>query len=170
MGVLSVRAIVGALLVLSCLAGSLRAQQETPEVLRNAAHCLVEKRFLPSSNDRKLQLASILDTESYPGEQALYVVSYPKSGRSKGLVFTVFLQQHDGQQAFDVQNNAGFVRTRDPREPVNFVNPPLGGTWTQQHLVAAIVRIEAQPTFTIDVNDLRSASVAVACESYADLK
>jgi hypothetical protein len=94
----------GALLALSCLAGSLRAQQKTSEVLHNAARCLMDKGFFPSSKDEELRLASVLDKESY------------------------------------------------------------------QHLVAAIMRMEAQPTFTIDVNDLRSASVSVACESYADRK
>jgi len=48
------------------------------------------------------------------------------------------------------------------------VDPPLGGTWTQEHLVSAIKRIERRTTFTVPVKELQSPSAEVNCESYAD--
>jgi hypothetical protein len=111
-----------------------------------------------------------VDTQSYPGEKVLYVVSYTGPGRSEGFVFTVFLEQHDQSLIFNIQNNAKFVRSRDGIEGVDFVEPPLGGTWTQEHLVRAIKRIEGQSKFSVQVKDLQAPFPATGCESYADSK
>lgn len=159
-----------ALLLLSCLGTTTRAQDEPPKLLVNAAQCLAAKNHLPRSKARTLSLGFLVDVDSYQGEKVLYVVDYMGRGRSKGMVFAIFLAQQSGRQVFNIQNNAKFVRSKDDMEGVNFVEPPLGGTWTQEHLVSAIKQIERQPNFTVSVKELLAPSPLIQCESYADRK
>jgi hypothetical protein len=58
--------------------------------------------------------------------------------------------------------------SKDEPIGVSFVSPPLGGTWTQEHLTAAIKQIEKQPSFSISVKDLLVVDPLADCESYAD--
>jgi hypothetical protein len=157
-----------ALLLLSCLGTTVCAQEQPPELLVNAAQCLSVKEHLPRSRAKALTFGYWVDGQSYPGEKVVYVVEYLGSGRSKGMVFAIFLTQDHGQRVFNIQNNAKFVRTKDDTEGVDFVEPPLGGTWTQEHLIAAIKRIEQQPSFIIPVKDLLAPSPLTQCQSYTD--
>jgi hypothetical protein len=100
------------------------------------------------------RLGYFLDTKSYPGDKALYVVDYTTKDGSEGHVFTVFVTLNGGRRTFDIQNNAKFVRSAKDPWSVNFVEPPLGGVWTQEHIALAIKRIEHQRTFKIAVRDL----------------
>jgi len=56
----------------------------------------------------------------------------------------------------------------DEPSGVSFVNPPLGGTWTQEHLASAIKEIEKQPRFALSVKDLSAADPSLVCEAYTD--
>jgi hypothetical protein len=163
-----------ALLLFSiCSSTAACGQEQAPTLLREAAHCLAIKNDLLDLAKTKataLSLGYLVDTKSYPGEKVLYVVSYTGPGRSEGFVFTVFLEQHDQRPVFNIQNNAKFVRSKDGIEGFDFVEPPLGGTWTQEHLVAAIKRIEQRPKFAVPVKDVQNPSPATQCESYADSK
>lgn len=98
----------------------------------------------------------------------LYVVNYPNLSRPDGLVFTIFLTERDGRQNFNIQNNARFTLSKSRNEEVSFPNPPLGGTWTREHLVAAIKQIEKQPKSTILAKGLLSVDSSVSCEAYTD--
>jgi hypothetical protein len=158
---------LGAMLLVY-LATTARSQEQPPRLLLRAAQCLKAKKFLPSSNSAMLTLGYFLDEKSYPNEKVVYVVNYPTPLRSKGLVFAVFLSEKDGNQNFNVQNNAGFVLSKSESNGVYFENPPLGGTWTQEHLASAIKRIEKQPGFTIRVTELSSMDASIGCESYTD--
>jgi hypothetical protein len=161
------------LLLLICSSSVVYAQEQAPTLLREVAHCLAIKNDLLDISDTKttaLSLGFLVDTKSYPRERVLYVVSYTGPGRSEGFVFTVFLQQHDQSLIFNIQNNAKFVRSKGGIEGVDFVEPPLGGTWTQEHLVRAIKRIEGQPKFSVQVKDLQAPFPTTECESYADSK
>jgi hypothetical protein len=84
------------------------------------------------------------------------------------LVFAIVLTQQDDREVFDIQNNASFVLSKHEPEGVSFVDPPLGGTWTQEHLASAIKQIETQPRFSILVKDLYATDSSVHCESYTD--
>lgn len=156
-----------ALLVL-CLAAAVQSQERTPKVLLRAAQCLAAKKFLPASKARKLTLGYVLDKKSYPGRKVVYVVEHAGPDRSSGQVFAVFLTERDGRQVFSIQNNASFVLSK--REPggVSFVTPPLGGTWTHEHLASAIEEAENRPRFTIPVKDLSLVGESIACEAYTD--
>jgi len=115
----------------------------------------------------------MVDSISYPGEKVIYLVEYIGPGRSHGMVFAVWLTEEGSDKVFNIQNNAKFVRSNkgeDVVEGVNFVEPPLGGTWTQERLVSAIKLIEGQPRFMIPVEGLLVAPANTRCESYTDSK
>jgi hypothetical protein len=154
--------------LLICLAATARSQEHPPQLLLRAAQCLEAKKFLPSSNATKLTFGYFLDEKSYPDDKVLYVVKYATPTRSNGLVFAVFLCENNGHQKFNVQNNASFVLSKSELSGVSFENPPLGGTWTQEHLASAIKQIEKQPRFTIPVKDLSSMDTSISCEAYTD--
>jgi len=79
-------------LISLCLALSSSIHSQNPpdaagqplQLLRQAAHCLVtdspDLHKLLRENRKELNLGYFLDTKSYPGEQALYVVDKPVGG------------------------------------------------------------------------------------------
>jgi hypothetical protein len=159
-------------LLLSFLSTTVCAQEQAPKILREAAQCLAAKKHiwqdwldLETSKATALSFGYVLDAKSYPGEKVLYVVEYLGPGRSEGFVFAVFLTQNGTHRIFNIQNNAKFVRSKDG---IEFVEPPLGDTWTQERLVAAIERIQRQPRFKLRVKDLLPPSDLTQCESYTD--
>lgn len=160
------RTIALGLTLLACSAAT--ARRQPPQLLLRAAQCLEAKKFLPSSNATRLTFGYFLDEKSYPNDKVIYVVNYPSPTRSRGLVFAVFLSQKVGHQNFDVQNNASFVLSKSELSGVSFENPPLGGTWTQEHLASAIKVIEKQARFRIPVAELSSVDTSASCESYVD--
>ncbi len=156
-----------ALLLLSCLTATVHAGEQTPELLIHAAQCLTAKQHLPPTKATSLNLGYLVDEKSYPGEKVLYLVDYSDPGRSRGYVFAIFLTQQGSSEIFNIQNNARFVAKKDG---IDFVEPPLGGTWTQEHLTSAIKQIERQPSFTVPVKDLLPPSSLIRCGSYTDSK
>ena len=157
-----------AISLLFCLSATAYSQEQAPQLLLHAAQCLEAKQFLPSSKPTKLTFGYFLDEKSYSPDRVIYLVKYAAPARSNGLVFAIFLTEHDGHQAFNIQNNASFVLSKDEPSGVSFVNPPLGGTWTQEHLASAIRQIEKQPRFTIPVKNLSSMDTSISCEAYTD--
>jgi len=169
---LAVKMISLAVSLLACVAATAWPQEQPPQLLIRAAHCLAVKNNFPRSKAPSLTFGFLVDEKSYPGEKVMYVVTYAAPARSNGLVFAIHLTQRDDYQVFDIQNNASFVLTVDPRKEdydgVSFVTPPLGGGWTQERLASAIQQIEKQPRFTIPVKDFLAASPLTNCESYTD--
>ncbi len=157
-----------ATLLTLCPAASGKSQQQPPQLLLRATKCLAAKKFLPSSSAVQLTFGYFLDEKSYPGDKALYIVEYASPTRSNGLVFSVFLGERNGRQEFNIQNNAAFVLSKREPSGVSFLNPPLGGTWTQEHLALAIKEIVKQPKYTIPVKELSSLGRCTSCESYTD--
>ncbi|HVB98963.1 MAG TPA: hypothetical protein VNJ12_06470 [Candidatus Dormibacteraeota bacterium] len=157
--------LLGTLICLSC-AG--HAQDQGRVFLPPAAECLAAKGFLPQTKATKLTFGYLLDEKSYPGKKMLYVVDYPDPSRPDGLVFTIFLTERDGRQNFNIQNNARFRLSKDADKGVFFVSPPLGGTWTREHLVSAIKKIEKQPRVTLSMKNLLAVDSSVSCEAYTD--
>lgn len=156
------------MLILICFPATSYSQEQPPQLLFRAAQCLEAKRFLPSSKATKLTLGYFVDEKSYPGDKVVYVIKYVTPRRSDGLVFAVFLKEHDDHQEFNIQNNASFVLSKDEASGVSFPNPPLGGTWTQEHLASAIKQIEKEPRFVIYAKDLSALDKSVSCEAYTD--
>ena len=157
-----------AISLLVWLGATAYSQEQTPQLLLHAAQCLQAKQFLPSSKATKLTFGYFLDEKSYPGTKEVYVVMYAAPARSNGLVFAIVSTQKDGHDVFDIQNNASFVLSKDEPIGVLFGNPPLGGTWTQEHLASAIKEIEKQPRFALSVKDLSAADPSLVCEAYTD--
>lgn len=153
--------------LLACLVATARSQQ-TPQLLISAAHCLVAKEFLPSPKPTKLTLGYFLDEKSYAPDKVIYLVSYAAAARSNGLVFAIFLKEHKNPRTLDIQNNASFVLSKNGPSGVDFVDPPLGGTWTQEHLASAIRQIESRPRFTVDLSEVSAADPSSRCAAYTD--
>jgi hypothetical protein len=122
-----------AISLLMCLGATVHSQEQAPRLLVQAAQCLAVKNFLPPSTPTRLTFGYLLEEKSYPGEKVLYLVNYPTPTRSNGLAFTIFLTEHDDRQVFNIQNNASFVLSKDGLNGVSFLDPPLGGGWTQAH-------------------------------------
>lgn len=154
--------------LLPCISVTVCAQKPVPHLLIHSAQCLAIKNFLPTSNAGKLTFGYVLDEQSYLGQKVIYVVTYAAPTISNGSVFAIVLTAVDGREDFNIQNNASFVLSGHEPIGVSFVDPPLGGTWTQERLASAIKRIEKQPRFTIHVEDLLIADPLSHCESYAD--
>ena len=159
---------LAALPLLACLSATVCAQEPVPQILIRAAQCLTVKNFLPPTNAGKLTFGYVLDEQSYPGDKVIYLVAYADPVRSNGSIFAIFLTAHDGRENFNIQNNASFVLSKSEPIGVSFINPPLGGTWTQEHLASAINRIERQPKITISVKDLLVVAPHTDCQSYTD--
>ncbi|HWR13712.1 MAG TPA: hypothetical protein VN577_02720 [Terriglobales bacterium] len=154
-------------LLIGLLAPFSYAQQQAkpPTLLVHAAQCLLTKDFAALPKAKALDFGFVLDTKSYPGQKMLYVVNYTGPDRSNGMIFTLFLERRQRRQVFNIQNNGTFVRSK---KGVDFTNSPLGGIWTQEHLVSAIKQIEQGSRYTIPVKDLRAPAVEIECASYAD--
>jgi hypothetical protein len=156
------------LLLMVCLCTPICGQEQPQQLLMGAAQCLVAKKFLLPSKAKTLTFGYVIDQKSYPGEKVLYLVGYAAPTRSNGFVFTIFLRKHDEQQSFSITNNASFVLSRKDPEGVTFIGQPLGGIWTQEHLVSAIKQIEKLPRFTVSTQSLIIASPIKGCEAYTD--
>jgi hypothetical protein len=130
--------------------------------------CLVAKQLLPTFGSNALDFVYTLDSKSYPGETVLYVVEYLKEDKSEGMIYTVFMTDRHGEQVFNIQNNARFKWPRRAGGEIDFVDPPLGGTRTQEHLISALKQIHDQPGHAIPSEAIRSVSKGVECESYTD--
>jgi len=144
------------------------AQARPPQLLVEATQCLEAKDNFPSQGTKSLMMGYMLDDKSYPGQTVLYVVNYINSSGSKGFVFTIFLTAQNGVRLFNIQNNATFTYLGDSADGVSFDNPPLGGTWTQEHLISAIERIEKEGRFIVPIESGLPPSPSIQCESYTD--
>ena len=162
------------LFLLFASVSALSAQEQTPKLLLDGAHCLAVGKQdwlgLARSSATTLSMGYLFDTKSYPGEKVLFVVAYSDGGGHGGKVFTIFVSERSGRQIFDIQNNAKFIKSKNDVGGIDFVEPPLGGTGTQEDLAAAIKRIERQPKFAVSVKNLLAPSALTRCESYADKK
>jgi hypothetical protein len=165
---LSVKKISLAVLLLACVGASAWPQEQEPPLLLHAAQCLEAKQFLPSSKATMQTFGYFFDEKSYPGTKEMYVVIYAAPARSNGLVFAIVLTQSDDHEVFNIQNNASFVLSKDEPIGVSFVSPPLGGTWTQEHLALAIKEMEKRPRFALSAKDLLAVDSSVLCDAYTD--
>ncbi len=153
---------------LICLGATAYAQERPPKLLLRAAHCLEAKDFLPISRTTTLSFGYLLDETSYPGEKVLYIVNYAAPEQSNGFVFAVFLTEQNGGQDLNIQNNARFGLSKDEFAGILFEDPPLGGTWTQEHLARAINQIERRVRFAIPTKSLLAVYPHLHCEAYTD--
>ena len=156
--------------LIGSLGATVHSQERAPQLLLHAAQCLEAKQFLPPSKATKLTFGYFLDGKSYSPDRVIYLVKYAAPVRSNGLIFAIFLTEHDGRQSFNIQNNASFVLSENEPIGVSFVTPPLGGTWTQEHLASAIKQIEKQPRFMVGVEKLSAVDASISCEAYTDPK
>ena len=159
---------VAFLLLAVSLTSKVIAQDAVPPPLLEAAHCVATKAFAPPLRRKEVRLGYLDDRKSYPGDQVVYLVLYADASRKVGWVFTVFHTQEHHRQHYVIENNAKFVRSKNRKWYVDFVEPPLGGTWTQQHIVSAIRRIDSEPEIVVPVRDLIKPRHNIQCENSQD--
>ena len=157
-----------AVVILAFISSISRPQTQTPKLLIRSAHCLAAKGQLARSKATALTFGYLLDENSYPGQKVLYVVEFASPTEPKGFAWAIFIGQDGDLQVFNIQNNTSFVLSKGELHGVKFVNPPLGGVWTQDHLAFAIERIVKQPRFIISVKDTLASDPSTRCESYTD--
>lgn len=116
------------------------SQEQAPQLLFRAAQCLAAKNFLPLPKATRLTFGYLLDEISYQGERVIYLVAYAAPAKSSGLVFALFLTEHDGHQEFNIQNNANFALSKDEFDGVSFISPP---TWQRMDAGASRVGHQA---------------------------
>jgi hypothetical protein len=167
------RRITGLLLVTIC-SSVLGYPQPVPKLLNQAIYCLTAKGFLETTK-RPSMVGYFLTTKWYPGDEALYVVVYSNAHRTAGSVFTVFVSGGDDHPVFNIQNNGKFVRSSQAdaafkKERVDFVEDPLWGIWTQEHIAMAIQEIGRHEALEVRTSELLTGSDLSRCESYAESK
>jgi hypothetical protein len=101
----------------------------------------------------------------YDDGRPVYVVSYTTANRNHGYIFDIALKTEGTSTIFTLQNNARFVRSG---QNVDFIDPPLGGTWTQEHLVSAVNQLSKQATSSFQMRNVKTLNTSVSCKSYAD--
>jgi hypothetical protein len=142
------------------------ASQNIPTLLTEAIQCLKQKHQLLDTYKMPLSFGYTVDDKSYPGERVIYLVHFPNSSSGENFAFAIFLTYESGKTIFNIQNNASFLTNK--YKIIEFVNPPLGGVWTQQHLSDAIIRIAASPRYRIHKLASNETSGATICHSYTD--
>jgi len=159
------------LLLMACIDYAAYAQDSSVKLFRDASHCLVTERqdwlAVQKADTKSLEFGYVIDTKSDPGVNHIYVVVYTNPDRSKGRVFDLRYRQRASGTLLDVQNNASFVRSG---KGIVFVDPPLGGTWTQTHLLSAIKQAGREASTTFNLADLTAQFPGVSCKSYVGNK
>lgn len=159
------------LLLILSVNGAVHSQDSNPKLLRDALHCLVSSKRdwlgLQKSGEKVLEVSYVIDRRSDPGVAHLYVVVYTDAKHSKGLAFDLLFMVKGGSTVLDIQNNASFEISH---KEITFVNPPLGGTWTETQLMSAIGRAGKRSSRKFIVDDLSLPSHDVTCKCYADGK
>ena len=160
-----------ALLFLLMLWGGVEAysQEHGPDLLHGASHCLavedVDWLAVQRTHVKFVRMGYAFGIETEPGERHIYVIAYEGARRSSGKIFDVFYYKKGRKTLFDVQNNASFKWSG---KLVDFVDTPLGGVWTQTHLLTAVKRAGWRPVTQFSVKDLSKPNPDVTCRSYVN--
>lgn len=154
-----------ALFLLICMSGAAYAQQQTPKILEQAAHCLASKKLIAISPASPLNFGYVIDAKSVPGKKVLYVVATPASNHSAGRAFAIFFRERRRRPLFDIQNGVTFLISGNQ---VNFVVPPAGGSAAEPPFVQAIQQIQGQPMISIADTILLAPANHLQCDAYTD--
>jgi hypothetical protein len=137
-----------------------------PEV-RRVTHCIKagDREWLtePLANARSLRVAMVHDRTSYPGEDTIVVVVLETD--YKGQFFAVQADCKKEQCTYDIQNNGSFTFKKNH---FDFVDPPLGGVWTQERLERNIKKALSSRVTWLEVSSVLKPISRVRCTSYAE--
>jgi hypothetical protein len=141
--------------------------QNKLRVLERSAHCSVTAWLSPEDIKGTVVTAGYAAGTKISNDfgRQIYLVTYVSSDRRQGYVFDIGYKEQNGRWVLLLQNNAKFVRSG---KDVNFVEPALGGTWTQEHLIEGIERIGAQSTSSFQIRNLLKPDSSTVCRSYSD--
>ena len=158
--------LIGAPVLIAGTFATCNSQSQTA-ILERAAHCSVTAWLSPQDvNGADITVGYISAAKGTNDfGHPIYLVSYFSSNHKQGYVFDIGYKKQDGRWILLLQNNAKFIRSG---KDVNFVDPPLGGTWTQEHLIKGIERIATQPAASFRIQSLLKPDSSTDCRSYAD--
>lgn len=147
----------------------LYAQNQSPALLHDAAHCLVTDphQWLDAQtlSAPTLNLGFLTDNKTVLGDRYVYVVVFTNPSRSQGRIFDIRLKRQDHHHIFSIENRATFISSS---KGIEFPVPPVGGQWEQNQLIPAIQRMEHHKFYTSEMKYLRKPIKNVECESNID--
>jgi hypothetical protein len=147
------------------LSAALSAQDRAPALLFEAAQCLAtdSHQWIDVHEVKALSLGYKIDKKTFAGGHYLYVIVYSTPKRDQGRVFDIRYKEENRQHVYSIENNADFVKTP---KGINFTEPPLGGTWTQNQLTTAIQQILHQRKwYEAQVKHLLKPADHLVCET-----
>lgn len=150
-----------------------------PDDLLDAGHCLATAHQdwlgIAQMHPYEIELGYADDPKAYHGDDLLYIVQYTTPTHSEGTVYTLLAHGKDpvhtllthskeSHRVLRLQSRTAFRQSEDGSAQVELVDPPLGGIWTQDRILAAIHQVGFH-TWSIPVMDLQNRSTGVECES-----
>jgi hypothetical protein len=113
------------------------------------------------SNATGFRVGLIHDRESYPSKDHIIVVVFETD--SKGQVFDLTAECKNKQCVYTIVNNGSFMLNKSHLE---FLDPPLGGVWTQEYLEANIRKITNARRTWVNLSTISAPLPEVSCTSY----
>ena len=160
---------LAALSIMIPLTNIAHAQKVENATLVSALHCIRDgdHDWLGSALSTRpiLHAAAVADNTSYPGHPHLIIAVY--SNGTSGQVYDVERSAKAGKKYLRIENNAAFSLVNGE---IVFDDPPLGGVWTQDHLVASLKRIMSRTQQSFMNSTLMAPQPNVVCSSYATHK
>jgi len=172
------------LLLFLCAAACAQLTVPPPDDLLDAGHCIAaapQDWFgIAQNHPLDLELGFVADAKAAHGDDLLYIVNYITPTHSAGMVYTLLAQGKEpvhnflsrgkeSHRVLQLQYRTAFHQADDGSEQVQLVDPPLGGIWTQDGILAAIHQVGFH-TWTIPVADLQNRTTTVQCESGPDVE
>jgi hypothetical protein len=144
-----------------------QAQPERDSLLEAQAvmHCIRagDRDWLiaPASSATRLRVGLIHDRKAYEGKDHIVVVVFESN--TNGQVFDLRAEYENKQYVYTVVNNGSFTLKNGRLE---FLDPPLGGVWTQEYLEKNIKKIAKGAKIWLSLSTLLKPLSGVTCSSY----
>lgn len=149
---------------LVCLSVEAVNAQAAPNIAQ-VMHCIKsgDRDWLtsPLSEAKELQVGATYDRKSYEGKTTIVVVVFQTP--AKGQMFDLTEERKGSERIYTVENNGSFLITGNR---IDFVDPPLGGVWTQETLARNMRRAIAGTRKRVAVSAISRAFPNVSCKSY----
>src|SRR5215469_7582052 len=152
------------MLSMVCLSREALNAQAAPNIAQ-VMHCIKsgDRDWLtsPLSEAKELQVDATYDRTSYEGQTHIVLAVFQTP--AKGQVFDLTLERKGSERIYTVENNGSFLITGDQ---IEFVDPPLGGVWTQETMERNIRKAIAGPKKRVAVSAISRSLPNVSCKSY----
>jgi hypothetical protein len=152
------------MLPILCLGLEVARAQATPNI-EQVMHCIktVDGGWLtsPLEEAKSLEVGTRYDRRSWERENHVVVAVFQTP--VKGQVFDLTEERKGPKRIYTIENNGSFLIKRGE---IDFVDPPLGGVWTQENLEGNIRKIKAGAKKRVAVSTSSRSFPNVSCKSY----